>query len=93
MAAALEITPELQPWAAACERGFQCVRFKNWVGAQAAYEEALTYRVGDAFVHQALGFSFLELGEIDNAVRAWLRALELDSNCDFTHLVRIQRVM
>ncbi len=87
----LEITPELQPWAAACERGFQCMRFKNWVGAQAAYEEALTYRVGDAFVHQALGFSFIELGEIDNAVRAWLRALELDSHCDFTHLARIQR--
>ena len=89
----MEITPELQPWAAACERGFQCIRFKNWVGAQGAYEEALTYRVGDAFVHQALGFSFIELGEIDNAVRAWLRALELDPNCDFTHLVRIQRPM
>ena len=59
---AMEITPELQPWAAACERGFQCVRFKNWVGAQAAYEEALTYRVGDAFVHQALGFCFVEVG-------------------------------
>ena len=89
----MEITPELQPWAAACERGFQCIRFKNWVGAQAAYEEALTYRVGDAFVHQALGFSFLELGEIDNAVQAWLRALELDSQCDFTRLVRIQRAI
>ena len=87
----LEITPELQPWAAACERGFQCVRFKNWVGAEAAYDEALTYRVGDAFVHQTLGFIFLELGEHDNAVRAWLRALELDPNCDFTHLVRIHR--
>lgn len=89
----MEITPELQPWAAACERGFQCIRFKNWVGAQGAYEEALTYRVGDAFVHQALGFSFLELGESDNAVRAWLRALELDSHCDFTHFARIQRPM
>jgi len=87
-----EITPELQPWAAACERGFQCTRFKNWAGAQAAYEEALNYRVGDAFVHQALGFSFIELGEIDNAVRAWLRALELDPQCDFTHLARIERV-
>lgn len=87
-----EITPELQSWAAACERGFHCLRFKNWAGAQAAYEEALTYRVGDAFVHQALSFSFIELGEIDNAVRAWLRALELDSTCDFTHLARIQRV-
>jgi len=89
----LEITPELQPWAAACERGYQCIRFKNWAGAQGAYEEALTYRVADAFVHQALGFSFIEIGEIDNAVRAWLRALELDSNCDFTHLVRIRRAM
>jgi tetratricopeptide (TPR) repeat protein len=90
---ALEITPELQPWASACERGFQCVHFKNWVGAQAAYEEALSYRVGDAFVHQALGFSFLELGEIDNAVHAWLRALELDPQCDFTRLARVQRAM
>jgi len=88
---ALEITPELQPWASACERGFQCVHFKNWLGAQAAYEEALSYRVGDAFVHQALGFSFLELGEIDNAVHAWLRALELDPQCDFTRLARVQR--
>ncbi len=86
-------TPGLEPWAAACERGFQCLRFKNWAGAQAAYAEALTYRAGDAFVHQALGFSFIELGEIDNAVRAWLRALELDPHCDFTHLARIQRMM
>jgi Flp pilus assembly protein TadD len=63
------------------------------VGAQAAYDEALTYRVGDAFVHQALGFAFLELGEIDNAVSAWLRALELDPGLDFTRLTRIQRIM
>jgi tetratricopeptide (TPR) repeat protein len=90
---ALEITPEMQPWAAACERGFQCVRFKNWVGAQAAYEEALTYRAGDAFVHHALGFSFIELGEIDNAVHAWLRAVELDSNYDFTHFGRLRRTI
>jgi tetratricopeptide (TPR) repeat protein len=89
----MEITPELQPWAAACERGFQCFHFKNWMGAQAAYEEALSYRATDAFVHQALGFSFIELGEIDNAVHAWLRATELDSAADFTRLARIQRVM
>ncbi len=90
---ALEITSELQPWAAACERGFQCLHFQNWAGAQAAYEEALNYRAGDAFVHQALGFSFIELGEIDNTVRAWLRALELDAELDFTHLARVQRRM
>lgn len=88
----MDIVPELQPWADACERGFQCLRFKNWVGARAAYEEALTFRVSDALVHQALGFCFIELGEIDNAVRAWLRALELDAHCDFTRLSRVQRL-
>jgi tetratricopeptide (TPR) repeat protein len=45
----------------------------------------------DAFVHHGLRFSFLELGEADNALRAWLRALELDSNYDFTHFGCIQR--
>ena len=86
----LEITPELRTWVAACERGYQCLRFKNWVGAHGAYEEALSYRVGDAFVHQSLGFCFIELGATDDAVRAWLRTLELDPHCDFTHLVRIR---
>ncbi len=85
------ITPDLEPWAAACERGYQCVRFKNWVGVQAAYEEALNYRVSDAFVHHALGFSFAEQGNPDDAVRAWLRVLELDVDYDFTHFGHVQR--
>ena len=79
------VTAELELWVSACERGFQCIRFGNWVGVQAAYQEALSYRAGDAFVHHALGFSFLELGDVDMAVRAWLRTLELDPNYDFTH--------
>ncbi len=79
----VEVTPELERWAAACERGYQCVQFKNWVGARAAFDEALAYRVEDAFVHNALGFSFVELGEVDDAVRAWLRVLELDPSYDF----------
>ncbi len=87
----IKVPPELRPWAAACERGFQCLRFRNWLGAQAAYEEALTYRSADAFVHHGLGFSFVELGETDNALRAWLRVVELDSDYDFTHFGRIQR--
>jgi tetratricopeptide (TPR) repeat protein len=87
----MEITPELEPWAAACERGYHCVRFKNWLGAQAAFQEAIGYRVQDAFVHSALAFCFVELGETDEAVRAWLRALELDPNYDFARLGRIQR--
>ncbi len=70
--------------------GFQCVQFSNWVGARAAYDEALSYRVQDAFVHHALGFSFVELGELDDAVRAWLRVLELNTDYDFTHFGRLQ---
>lgn len=83
-------TKELENWARACERGFQCVLFKNWVGARAAYDEALSYRVQDAFVHHALGFSFAELGEIGDAVRAWLRVLELDPSYDFTRFGRLR---
>ncbi len=85
------VTPEREKWASACERGFQCVQFNNWVGARAAYDEALSYRAGDAFVHQALGFSFAELGETDNAVRAWLRVLELNPTYDFTRFGRVKR--
>ena len=44
----------------------------------------------DAFVHHALGFSFVELGELDDAVRAWLRVLELNAQYDFTHFGRLQ---
>ncbi len=86
----VKVTSQLQTWVAACERGYQCVRFGNWVGVRAAYEEALAYRAQDAFVHHALGFAFAELGEMGDAVRAWLRALELDPGYDFTQFGRLQ---
>ncbi len=85
-----ELPEELEKWGAACERGFQCVQFNNWVGAQAAYQEALNYRVQDAFVHHVLGFSFAELGALDDAVRAWLRVLEINPEYDFTRFGRLQ---
>ncbi|HXJ96939.1 MAG TPA: tetratricopeptide repeat protein [Terriglobia bacterium] len=84
-------TPLTEDWTRACERGFQCTRFGNWVGAREAYQDALVYRVGDAFVHHALGFSFLFLGEPEEAVRAWLRTLELDPDYDFTRFGRAQQ--
>ena len=86
----LDAAPGLAPWLEACERGYQCVRFGNWVGARAAYEEALGYRTDHAFVHQALGFAFIELGETPMAVRAWLRVLELDPDYDFTRFGRVR---
>jgi tetratricopeptide (TPR) repeat protein len=86
-------SPELDFWAQACERGWQCVRFRNWVGARAAYEEALAYRWQDAFVHHAIGFACADAGEWDEAVRAWLRVTELEPDYDFTRFghVEVQR--
>ncbi|HEY6290924.1 MAG TPA: tetratricopeptide repeat protein [Terriglobia bacterium] len=78
------ITAETAAWARACERGYQCTLFGNWVGAQSAYEEALVYRAFDAFVHHALGFSFVFLEQPGEAVRAWFRTYELDPAYDFS---------
>lgn len=86
----VEVTPSLGDWAHACERGYQCASFQNWLGARAAYEEALAYRAGDAFVHHALGFSLLLLGETGEVVRAWLRVLELDAAYDFSCFGRVR---
>jgi tetratricopeptide (TPR) repeat protein len=86
----IELTPEVENWARSCERGYQCLIANNWIGLRAAYEEALDYRVEDAFVHHALGFSFVELGETDESVRAWLRTVEIDPNYDFTRLGRVK---
>jgi tetratricopeptide (TPR) repeat protein len=82
--------PGLEGWRSACERGYHCVIARNWRGARVAYEDALDYRAGDAFVHHALGFSLALLEEPAAAVRAWLRALELDSDYDFAQFGRVR---
>lgn len=84
-------TPEIERWFRACERGCLCIDFKNWAGAREAYSEALDYRSQDAFVHHALGFCFLETAGPEDAVRAWLRVLELDTEYDFTGFGRVKR--
>ncbi|MGH9398147.1 MAG: tetratricopeptide repeat protein [Terriglobia bacterium] len=91
MPVSVRATPEIEAWMRACERGYQCIAFKNWVGAQVAYDEALVYRAQDAFVHHALGFCFIELGEEGDAVRAWLRVVELSPQYDFTGFGRPER--
>ena len=83
-------SPELEPWIRACRRGCYCIRDNNWLGARAAYTEALDYRAQDDFVHHALGFCFIEWGETGDAVRAWLRVLELNSEYDFTRFGCVQ---
>jgi tetratricopeptide (TPR) repeat protein len=80
----------LAAWVQACNRGYQCGLLGNWRGAHAAYEDALDYRTGDAFVHHALGFSLALLDEPAAAVRAWLRVLELDPEYDFARFGRLE---
>jgi len=82
--------PGLEGWKHACERGYQCMLAGNWRGACAAYEDALDYRTGDAFVYHALGFSLALLEEPAAAVRVWLRALEIDPDYDFARFGRVQ---
>jgi tetratricopeptide (TPR) repeat protein len=78
-----DLTPELENWFAACRRGHACWESKNWAGACDAYLEALRAR-RDAFVYHAVGFCFVELGAMAGAVRAWLRALEIEPEYDFS---------
>ncbi|MGH9434236.1 MAG: tetratricopeptide repeat protein [Terriglobia bacterium] len=87
----VRVTPDLDLWARACERGYLCIAAKNWAGARDAYEEALGYRYQDSFVHHALGFCFVELADTAGAVSAWLRLLELDSDYDFTRFGQLHR--
>lgn len=83
------MTPELDPWAEACRRGYESALLEKWSEAREAYHQAQSLRPGDAFVHHALGFASAEAGEIDAAVRAWLRTLELDRSYDFTQFGRV----
>ena len=82
--------PGLDGWKRACERGYQCMLARNWRGACAGYEDALDYRAGDPFVYHALGFSLAMLERPADAVRVWLRTLELDSDYDFAKFGRVQ---
>lgn len=80
---------ELESWVKACETGFDCLARRDWAAGRDAYLEALKFRSQDTFVHHALGFCFVELGETDNAIKAWLRVLELNPAYDFTHFGRL----
>lgn len=77
-------------WRELCERGYQSLQFRNWPAALQAYEEALDYVTDAAFVHHALGFAFIEAEETENAVRAWMRTLELDPDYDFRRFGRVK---
>ena len=88
----VSLFPEAPPsyWRELCERGYQSLQFRNWSEARQAYESSLDFITDSAFVHHALGFSFIETGETENAVRAWMRTLELDPAYDFRRFGRVR---
>lgn len=50
----------------------------DYSGAKLSFEESIKLMPRDAQAHLFLGFCYYRMGQIDGAVRAWQRVLELD---------------
>ncbi len=85
------IKEENRLWAKNCEKGFRFLKKGPWESAISYYSQALGYRDHDAFVHHSLGIAFFKVGAIEDAVKAWLRALEIDPDYDFTTIVNLPK--
>jgi len=83
-------TPELASWVEACRLGYRCAGLKQWAEAREAYRQALGCRPEDAFVHHALAFVLVELGEMEVAAREWLLTLEIERDYDFTQFGHVR---
>ncbi len=78
-------------WAKNCETGFKYLKMGMWESAISYYNQALSFRNYDAFVHHSLGIAFFKVGATEDAVKAWLMVLELDSDYDFTTLTNLPK--
>lgn len=87
----IAVTEALERWAQLCEQGYQAIKFTNFAHAAQSYQETLAYRDGDAFIYHALALSLYQVGQIDEAIRAWMKVLELDPEFDFATLGRVRR--
>ncbi len=76
-------------WAKNCDTGFKYLKMGLWESAISYYNQALNFRIYDAFVHHSLGIAFFKVGATEDAVKAWLMVLELDPDYDFTTLVKL----
>jgi tetratricopeptide (TPR) repeat protein len=85
------IKEENRLWAKDCEKGFRFLKKGHWESAISYYNRALSYRDHDALVHHSLGIAFFKVGAIEDAVKAWLRALELDPDYDFTSFMTLPK--
>jgi tetratricopeptide (TPR) repeat protein len=78
-------------WAKNCETGFKYLKMRLWESAISYYNQALSFRNYDAFVHHLLGIAFFKVGATEDAVKAWLMVMELDPDYDFTTLVNLPK--
>ncbi len=78
-------------WAKNCEMGFKYLKMGLWESAISYYNQALGFRNYDSFVHHSLGIAFFKVGAIEDAVKAWLKVLELDPDYDFTTLINLPK--
>jgi tetratricopeptide (TPR) repeat protein len=85
------IKEENRLWAKSCEKGFRFLKKGPWESAISYYSDALSYRDQDAFVHHSLGIAFFKVGATGDAVKAFLRVLELDPDYDFTTLMNLPK--
>lgn len=78
-------------WAKNCDTGFKYLKMGLWESAISYYNQALSFRSYDSFVHHSLGIAFFKFGAAEDAVKAWLMVLELDPDYDFTALVKLPK--
>jgi tetratricopeptide (TPR) repeat protein len=71
-------------WVSAIRRAQEALKRRNWPEAATCYHEALDLSPDHAFIHHALGLVSIVMGDVDGGIRSWQRALDVDSDCDFS---------
>jgi tetratricopeptide (TPR) repeat protein len=73
-------------WSSSVRRAQEAFAKKRWTEAASHYHEALDLSPDHAFIHHSLGLIYFQLGDVEGGIRAWQRALDLDSNWDFSSM-------
>lgn len=76
-------------WSGAVRRAESAFKRKSWPEASSSYQEALDLSPDHAFIHHALGLIYFALGDVESGTSAWHRAIDIDSEYDFSALGRI----
>lgn len=79
-----EVAPQPPYWAELCRKALAALKRKSWPEVEAACRESLLYRDDHPFVFSLLGIALYKLKRLEDAARAWLHALEIDPEYDFS---------